>query len=119
VSNLKIAKEIISQYGLESKVTYTNKCNLGRYVPETDTIYISRNYTSFDEFLMTIVHEIKHALDCLKLGRRKYIKKYNQASNLAINQGLDPYVYNKWEIKAERYAENNYKKWEHLIKQSV
>ena len=119
MSKLKIAKEIIKNYNLKSNIIYTDNINLGNYITDTDTIILCKKYPNSKEFLLSLLHEIKHALDCLKLGRRKYIKKYNQASNLAINQGLDPYIYNKWEIKAERYAENNYKKWEHLIKQSV
>jgi len=110
-----IIDTLIKYYDLKSKITYTNDNNFGNYIAETDTIVLRKKYDNLHEFLMSILHEIKHALDRKRLGRRKFIKKYNQAGNMAINQGLDPYVYNKWEIKAERYAENNFKKWEHLI----
>ena len=42
------------------------------------------------EFIITILHEIKHALDAKQLGRRKFIKKYAQAGTMAQYKGLDP-----------------------------
>ena len=116
MSKLKIAKEIIKNYNLKSNIIYTNNTNLVNYIQDTDTIIICKKYHNSKEFLLSLLHEIKHAIDCKKLGKRGYVKKYNQASNLAINQGLNHYTNNKWEIKAERWAKNNFKKWEHLIK---
>ena len=45
--------------------------NFGEYIPETDTITLRPSYKSVREFLMTILHEIKHALDAQNLGKRK------------------------------------------------
>jgi len=60
---------------------------------------------------MTILHEIKHALDAKRLGVRKYIKKYVQAGTMATYKGLDPHDDNKWEEKAERFAKKELYKW--------
>ena len=84
---------------------------MAEYVPETDTITLSRSYPSIKEFLMTILHEIKHALDAKRLGVRKYIKKYVQAGTMATYKGLDPHDDNKWEEKAERFAKKELSKW--------
>ena len=84
--------------------------NFGDYIPETDTITIERSYKSVKEFLMTVLHEIQH-LDADNLGKRKFIKKYNQAGTMAAHGGLDPHDDNKWEEKAERFAEKEIKKY--------
>ena len=47
-----------------------------------------------------------------KYGRRKFLKKYAQASQMAIVKGFDRYDDNKWEKKAENWANQEYmKKW--------
>ena len=84
---------------------------MAEYVPETDTITLRRSYPSIKEFLMTILHEIKHALDAKRLGVRKYIKKYVQAGTMDTYKGLDPHDDNKWEEKAERFAKKELYKW--------
>ena len=63
------------------------------------------------DFLMTILHEIKHALDADRLGRQKFMKKYTQAGTMAVYAGLDPHDDNKWERKAENFAKTEIKKW--------
>ena len=46
------------------------------------------------------------------MGRRKFMKKYAQASNMADLDGKDRYWANKWERKAENWAQQEYrKKW--------
>ena len=82
-----------------------------QYVPETDTVILRRSYPTVKEFLLTILHEIGHALDAKRLGVRKYIKKYTQAGTMATYKGLDPHDDNKWEEKAERFARRELSKW--------
>ena len=63
-------------------------------------------------FIITILHEIHHAKQIYKMGRRKFMKKYSQASNMADLDGKDRYWANKWERKAENWAKQEYsKKW--------
>mgnify|MGYP000042951346 CR=1 FL=1 len=85
--------------------------NFGEYIPETDTITLRPSYKSVKEFLMTVLHEIKHALDTKRLGLKKYIKKYTQAGTMAQYDGLDPHDDNKWEEKAENFAKRELHKW--------
>ena len=105
------AQQLVKQYGLKSKIKFTKGSQMAEYVPETDTITLRRSYPSIKEFLMTILHEIKHALDAKRLGVRKYIKKYVQAGTMATYKGLDPHDDNKWEEKAERFAKKELYKW--------
>ena len=111
IDYMQIAKTLIKQYGLKSKIKMGTGKNFGEYIPETDTITLRTSYKSVREFLMTILHEIKHALDAKRLGTKKFIKKYTQAGTMAQYDGLDPHDDNKWEEKAERFAERELSKW--------
>ena len=99
------AKQLVKQYGLKSKVKMGSGKNFGEYVPETDTITIRPSYKSTKDFLMTVLHEIGHALDAYRLGIRKYIKKYTQAGTMAAHDD------NKWEEKAEKFAKREISRW--------
>jgi len=105
------ASQLVKQYGLKSKIKFGSGKNFGEYIPETDTITLRKSYPSVKEFLMTILHEIGHALDAKRIGVNKYIKKYTQAGTMAAYDGLDPHDDNKWEEKAERFAEKQLSKW--------
>ena len=76
IDYLHIATEIVKAYGLKSKVRFYRGKTMAEYVPETDTIYLRRSYKNVKEFLVTVLHEIKHAKDAQQLGKRKFIKKY-------------------------------------------
>ena len=105
------AEEIVRQYNLKSKVKMGIGKNFGEYIPETDTITLRRSYSTVKEFLMTILHEIRHALDAQNLGRKKVMKKYTQAGTVAAYDGLDPHDDNKWEERAEKFAKKEISKW--------
>jgi len=105
------ASQLVKQYGLKSKIKFGSGKNFGEYIPETDTITLRKSYPSVKEFLMTILHEIGHALDAKRIGVNKYIKKYTQAGTMAAYDGLDPHDDNKWEEKAERFARKELSKW--------
>ena len=105
------AQQLVKQYGLKSKIKMGRGKDFGEYVPETDTITLRPHYKSIKEFLLTILHEIGHALDAKRLGVKKYIKKYTQAGTMATYHGLDPHDDNKWEEKAERFARKELSKW--------
>ncbi len=111
VDYMDTAKELVNQYGLKSKIKMGTGKNFGEYIPETDTITLRTSYKSVREFLMTILHEIKHALDAKRLGKKKFIKKYTQAGTMAAYDGLDPHDDNKWEEKAEKFAKQQLSKW--------
>ena len=104
------AQQLVKQYGLKSKIKFTRGSQMAEYVPETDTIYLRKSYPNMKEFIITVLHEIKHALDAKQLGRRKFMKKYTQAGTMAQYKGLDPHDDNKWEERAEKWARNEFKR---------
>jgi hypothetical protein len=105
------ARQLVKQYGLKSKIKIGRGKNFGEYVPETDTITLRPSYKNMKDFLMTVLHEIGHAIDAKRIGIKKYIKKYTQAGTMAAYHGLDPHDDNKWEDKAEKFAEKELNKW--------
>ena len=105
------ARQLVKQYNLKSKVKIGTGKNFGEYVPETDTITLRPSYKNMKDFLMTVLHEIGHALDAKRLTPKKYIKKYTQAGTMAVYHGLDPHDDNKWEDKAENFAKKELHKW--------
>jgi hypothetical protein len=111
VDYLDTAQRMIKKYKLKSKVKIGSGKNFGEYIPETDTITLRPSYKSVKIFLITVLHEIKHALDAQNLGKRKFIKKYAQAGTMAQYDGLDPHDDNKWEERAERWAQKEVKKY--------
>ena len=56
------------------------------------------------EFLITVLHEIHHALQRKKLGAKKYEKEYYIAGELAQQKGGDFHDDNKFEEEAEEWA---------------
>ena len=111
VDYLDAAEQLVKKYKLRSKVKMGSGKNFGEYVPETDTITLRKSYSSMKDFLMTVLHEIKHALDANRLGKQRFMKKYTQAGTMAAHGGLDPHNDNKWEKKAESFAKREVKKW--------
>ena len=110
---LRLAKELLIQYDLKSDIDVSlDNFGSGFYNPITGCIYLSKHYNSYEDFIITILHEICHALDHKRLGK-KFLKKYNQASQVATHYGLDAHDHNKWEIKAEKWAKKEIKKWIH------
>tara|TARA_B100000427_G_C15251707_1_gene482480 strand:+ start:252 stop:620 length:369 start_codon:yes stop_codon:yes gene_type:complete len=100
----QIATELVKQAGLKSKVKFkdTGK-NKADYDVDTDIINIKPT-SNFKDFLVTVYHEIDHALDAKKYGKEKYKKKYEKEMNLAIQKGGDEHDDNYFEKKAEKYG---------------
>jgi len=112
---LDTAEQIIKKYKLKSKVRFTSGNNMADYDWVTDTINLRKSYSSIKEFLITVLHEIKHALDRKKLGVKKYEKVYTMAGELAIQKGGDFHDDNKFEEIAEKWGVREYKKWKNKI----
>jgi|TARA_R100000149_G_C5744802_1_gene57141 hypothetical protein len=112
-----VAKEIVRHYGLPTKVKFTmgkdttNK-DKGDYKFKEDTIYIRpKGYKTNRDFIETLLHEIHHAVRVHRYGLKKFLKKYAQADNVAMSIGGERYRDNKWEKKAEGWAQHEYKRY--------
>ena len=107
----ELASEMVKSYKLKSKVKITGGSNKADYNWMTDTINLRRSYPNVKEFIITVLHEIKHALDTKKMGKSKYEKAYMIAGELAQQKGGDFHDDNKFEEEAENWAKKQYFKW--------
>tara|TARA_E500000331_G_scaffold261044_1_gene251978 strand:- start:145 stop:540 length:396 start_codon:yes stop_codon:yes gene_type:complete len=108
-----VATELVKNYNLKSKVKFgTFGKDKGGYNWDDDVINLQKSYPNVDDFIITVLHEIHHAIQVDKYGRKKFLKKYAQAGNMAALDGKDRYLANKWEKKAENWAQQEYRrKW--------
>ena len=83
------ASQIVKSYGLNSKIKFGVTTNKADYDWIKDIINLRRSYPNVKEFLITVLHEIKHALDAKKMGKKRYQKAYQQAGDIAVNKGKD------------------------------
>lgn len=108
---LETAKALVKHYGLKSDVVFVNMTNKGEYDWENDIIRLNTSHKSKREFIITVLHEIYHAKDAKKMGVKKYKKEYQLAGDLAVGSGNDFHKDNKYEIKAEDWAQKEVKTW--------
>ena len=91
------------------------------YNVDTGTLELSTRYRTIKssqvkEFLITILHEIRHAMDAKKYGWKKFKDMYEYEMNLMIAKNKDEYKDNKYEIEAEDFGQKNWKKWNSKFK---
>ena len=114
------ATQIVKKAGLKSKVVFAKrKGTKADYNVDTDTIYIEPT-SDFKDFLVTVFHEIDHAMDAKRYGWKKFKEMYEMEQNM-IAQGFykdktDEYWDNKFEIKAEKFGQKNWMKWKNKFK---
>ena len=113
-----VADQIVKHYGLQTKVKISNSFkrknnnDKGTYDWEKDTIFIKpQGYKNVKDFVITILHEIHHAVRVHRYGLKKFLKKYAQAGQVADFLGKDRYFANKWERKAEGWAKHEYNRY--------
>jgi len=90
------------------------------YEVEDGILFLSTKYKTIKkrqlkQFLITIIHETKHAMDAKKYGWRKFADMWELEAN-KIEQGFvkgksDGYWHNPYEIEAEQFGRKNWKKW--------
>ena len=78
---------------------------------QLSTKYKSIKKQDTKEFLITMLHEIYHAMDAKKYGWRKFKDMYEYEMNYQIAQDKHQYKDNKYEIAAEKFGQKNYSKW--------
>ena len=113
---------LLKHYGVGSvKMKTKSMKDHAHYNVDKGFLELSNKYKTIKdsqtkEFLITIIHEIRHAMDAKKYGWRKFKDMYEMEMNLMVQQGKDPYDDNKYEIDAEEFGQNNWKKWYNTFK---
>ena len=107
------------------KMRYKLMKDFAHFDVDRGVLHISTKYRTIKkrqikEFLITMIHEIKHAMDSKKYGWKKFKLMWETEAN-KIEQGFYPdksdgYWDNKYEIEAEEFGQKNYKKWYNTFK---
>ena len=109
--------DLLKHYKVGSvKVKTKSMKNHAHFNVDTGTLELSTRYKTIKnrqlkEFLITIIHEIYHAMDAKKYGWKKFKDMYEYEMNMLISKGKDEYKDNKYEIKAEEFGQKNWQKW--------
>ena len=103
------------------KLQYKSMKDYAHFDVDRGTLQLSTKYKSIKpsqikEFLITILHEIRHAMDAKRYGWRKFKDMYEYEMNYQIANGKHQYKDNKYEIEAEEFGEKNWKKWYNRFK---
>ena len=113
----KMISDLLKHYKVcNVKIKQKSMKNHAHFNVDTGTLELSTRYKTIKkrqvkEFLITILHEIDHAIDAKKKGWKNFEADYEWEMNYQVGQGKDPYDDNKYEIKAEKFGQKNWKKW--------
>ena len=118
----KMISDLLKYYKVGNvRVKLKSMKNHAHYNVDTGTLELSTKYKTIKnsqvkEFLITILHEIYHAMDSKKYGWKKFKDMYEMEMNLLSTDGKDVYKDNKYEIKAEQFGQKNWSKWKTRFK---
>ena len=102
------------------KVKYKSMKDYAHYNVDTGTLELSSRYKEIKprqlkDFLITMLHEIRHAMDAKKYGWRKFKEMYETEMNMIAQDFYpnksNPYKDNKYEIEAENFGIKIAFKW--------
>jgi len=115
--SLRIAEFLVNHYSRKIppgiKIVETNFPDdtlKGDYDVDRNKIRIRTSYNKKSDFIISVLHEIKHAMDAKDMGKKEYKKEYEMEMNYLIGIGKHRYDDNKFEIEAERWAQKEYRK---------
>tara|TARA_Y100001963_G_scaffold104764_1_gene144468 strand:+ start:158 stop:568 length:411 start_codon:yes stop_codon:yes gene_type:complete len=115
---------LLKHYNVGSvKMKYKSMKDFAHYDVDGGVLELSTKYKTIKknqvkEFLITIIHEIRHAMDAKKYGWKKFKDMYEYEMNYQISLGKDEYKDNKYEIEAEEFGQKNWNKWYNKFKKN-
>ena len=113
---------LLKHYGVGSvKMKYKSMKDFAHYDVDRGELQLSKRYktikdSQIKEFLITMIHEIYHAMDAKRYGWKKFKEMYEMEMNLQISKGKNEYDDNKYEIAAEDFGQKNWKQWYNKFK---
>ena len=118
----KMISDLLKYYKVGSvKVKQKSMKDHAHYNVDTGTLELSTRYKTIKnrqlkEFLITILHEIYHAMDAKKYGWKKFKDMYEHEMAVLIAKDKHQYKDNKYEIEAEIFGQKNWQKWYKIFK---
>ena len=108
---------LLKHYGVGNvKMKMKSMKDHAHYDVDRGQLQLSTKYKNLKDsqvknFLITIIHEIRHAMDAKKYGWKKFKEMYEMEMNLMVQQGKNEYADNKYEIEAEEFGQKHWNKW--------
>ena len=118
----QMISDLLKHYKVGSvKMKYKSMKDFAHFDVDRGELQLSTRYkiikpSQIKEFLITIIHEIYHAMDAKRYGWKKFKDMYEYEMNYMISLGKDEYKDNKYEIEAEDFGQKNWKKWKDKFK---
>ena len=118
----KMISDLLKHYGVGSvKVKMKSMKDHAHHDVDSGVLELSTRYktikpSKIKEFLITIIHEINHAMDAKKYGWKKFKEMYEYEMNYQIAMGKHQYKDNKFEIEAEKFGQGIWKSWKRKFK---
>jgi hypothetical protein len=113
---LNLAYDILDYYNVDNQVILN--CNLDKDILaffnfDTGDIELCDDSRIIDDkaFILSILHETKHAMESQKIGLTNYGLKYERTQRILENKNFDSYWDHGEEIKAESFAQKELKHW--------
>ena len=118
----KMIGTLLKFYGVQNtNVQYKSMKDFAHYDVDDGVLELSNRYKTISkrdikDFLITMIHEIYHAMDAKKYGIKGFKEMYEMeiAQWQAENPKKDPddwYKHISFEIEAEDFGQKNWKKW--------
>jgi hypothetical protein len=90
--------------------------NVDKGILELSSKYRTLKDNQVKDFLITLIHEIRHAMDAKKYGWKKFKDMWEYEANMIsgghVKGKTDPYKDNPHEVEAEEFGQKNWKKWQ-------
>ena len=118
----QMISRLLKHYKVGSvKLKYKSMKDFAHFDVDRGELQLSSRYKNLKDsqiknFLITIIHEIRHAMDAKKYGWKKFKDMYEWEMNYQISKGKDEYKDNKYEIEAEQFGQKNWSKWKTRFK---
>ena len=118
--------ELLKHYKVENtRWRYKNIKYHAHYDVDKGILVLSNKYKTIKDsqvkdFLITMIHEIRHAMDAREYGWKKFKEMWEYEANM-VAQGhvkgkTEPYGDNPYEIEAEKFGQKNWKQWHSKFK---
>ena len=118
----QVISTLLKHYGVGSvKMKYKSMKDYAHFNVDKGSLELSTKYktiknSQIKEFLITMIHEIYHAMDAKRYGWKKFKDMYEMEMNYQIAMDKDEYKDNKYEIAAEEFGQKNWMKWKNKFK---
>ena len=112
----KIVSILINHYEVNYiNIKYKQMDDFAYFNVDDSELQLNKKYKSLKrsqikEFLITVLHEIYHAMDSKRYGKENFKERYEMEMNWLVTMGYSLND-NRYELDAESFGRENWKMW--------